>query len=154
MAGHWNELTEELWSETTEEFKRAGRTYVVGAEIYINPKQYKNVMIFRGKYSWQAAQRIPVPISMWKPFKKEGAVPDWFGSGVIGFDDNRAAVLLCYEPFLIWPIALSMLHDPDIILCPSNSWWSRDTVLPRMSDQYAEGWARLFGKKLVIAKNI
>ena len=40
------------------------------------------------------------------------------------------AGLICYEQLLVWPALVSLAHNPQVIVAPSNAWWSRDTSIP------------------------
>lgn len=154
VAGWWGDATEGLWSELTDRYARDGRTYFVGAEIWETPTRYRNVMQIRGAHNMTFTQRYPVPVAMWRPWSEGGAVSDITGSGVVELDGVRIGIWICFEPYLFTPCFLTMLHRPDVIVVPSNSWWARETSLPAHSDQCVESWSRLFDVPAVIAKNL
>lgn len=154
VAGWWGNNTEELWQDVTKIYFESGRTYFVGAEVAKpGSKKYFNAVQIRGANHNTIAQRIPVPISMYKPWRDDGAIADIFGLGISKVDDQRIGILICYEPFLFMPSLVTLLAAPDVLVVISNSWWAKDTNLPALSDQCAVGWALLFDVPLVISKN-
>jgi hypothetical protein len=156
VAGWWGKIAENLWNDDTQKYKDEGRTYFVGAEIgEKGTSRYFNVVQIRGANSGTIAQRFPVPISMWRPFSKAGAIANWHGgNGMISIDGQKVGVLICYEPYLYLPSFVTMLNRPDIIIAVSNSWWCRDTNLPLISDKSVKSWGLLFDVPVLISKNI
>ncbi|MDR1019152.1 MAG: hypothetical protein LBL73_00205 [Synergistaceae bacterium] len=156
VSGWWGRTTEALWQPTTDLFRSRGKTYFTGAETTkAGTKKYYNVVQIRGANNDTVVQRFPVPFSMWKPWSDDGAVADWFGSnGIVTIDGMSVGLLICFEPYLYFPFLVTMLNGPDIIVVVSNSWWSRTTNLPAMSDKCAASWSILFGTPLVLSKNI
>jgi hypothetical protein len=156
IAGWWGTPTEELWRPTTEWFASQGRTLFVGAETSLaGTKKYYNVVQIRGKNRGTVEQRYPVPFSMWNPFRENGAVADWFGGGGIARVDNLSVgILICYEPYLYYPCLATLTRRPDVLVAVSNSWWSRTTDIPMLSDKSVTSWALLFDVPLVLSKNI
>jgi hypothetical protein len=156
IAGWWGDPTEELWRPTTELFASQGRTYFVGAETsVIGTKKYYNVVQIRGNNYGTVEQRYPVPFSMWKPFDEDGAEANFFrGGGIVKVDDLSVGVLVCYEPYLYYPCLATLTRRPDVLVAVSNSWWSRTTNIPLLSDKSVTSWALLFDVPLVLSKNI
>jgi hypothetical protein len=158
VAGYWSVLTESVWAATTEEYRKEGRTYIVGAEIYKDgTAKYYNAAMIRGANSGAIYQRYPVPVSMWRPFSDTGAIADWFGgkNGIAVIDGQKAAILICYEPYLYYPCLVTMLFGrADLIVAISNSWWCKETNLPTLSDKSVFSWAKLYDIPAVTAKNM
>jgi hypothetical protein len=156
IAGWWGPPTEELWRPTTELFASQGRTYFVGAETPLRgTKKYFNVVQIRGNNHGTVEQRYPVPVSMWNPFREDSVVADWFGgSGIVKVDSLSVGVLVCYEPYLYFPCLMTLTRRPDVLVAVSNSWWSRTTNIPMLSDKSVTSWALLFDVPLVLSKNI
>lgn len=157
IAGTWNRASKQLWLPLGRYLEKHGQTLILGAEIYDDTLKYDNCMIFLGKDNTPIyRQRVPVPISMWRPFGGKGtAKAHWLDDGRITLLDGRTAVcLLCYEQYIAWPILLSMLHDKaDILICASNQWWSKDTCIPNIQIQSSASWASLFGLSYISATN-
>jgi hypothetical protein len=155
VAGWWGMTTEALWRKETNSFAAQGRTFFVGAETTKRgTKRYYNIVQVRGKNHDTVFQRYPVPISMWRPWDGDGAVADWFGSGIVKVDELSVGVLVCYEPYLFWPCLQTMVFRPDVLVAISNSWWSRITNIPLISDKCVASWALLFDVPMVLSKNI
>lgn len=157
VAGIWTEASDNFWRGLTGLLQARGQTLIVGAEIYDDAQKYDNCMLFLGfDHAVLYRQRVPVPVSMWMPFGGTGtANAYWFEPGVVELaDGRRAAVLICYEQFIVWPVLRSFFYSaPDILIATANQWWCKDTSIPTIQLQCATSWARLFGVPLVTATN-
>ncbi|MDR1649452.1 MAG: hypothetical protein LBR71_04255 [Synergistaceae bacterium] len=156
IAGWWGSPTEDLWRPTTELFASQGRTLFVGAETALRgTKKYYNVVQIRGNNHGTVEQRCPVPIGMWNPFREKSVVANWFGgTGIAEIDGLSVGILVCYEPYLYYPCLVTLTRRPDVLVVVSNSWWSRTTNIPLLSDKSVTSWALLFDVPLVLSKNI
>jgi apolipoprotein N-acyltransferase len=74
-------------------------------------------------------------------------------TGVLAIDHQRAAVLICYEQLLTFPILVSMLQRPTVIIGISNTFWVDGTPIPRYQAAAVRGWARLFHLPYFLAVN-
>jgi hypothetical protein len=155
VAGKWDEDTELLWSPTTVDFLQAGRTYFVGAEIFLpGTEKYYNVVQIRGANNKTIHQRFPVTYSAWRPFGGSGAIANWFGQPGTAFVDGlKVGVLICFEPFIYLPALVTMLNHPDVLVVCSNHWWCRNSNISLTSDKIAVSWSLLFNVPLVLSKN-
>jgi hypothetical protein len=112
-----------------------------------------NTMILVGAESATFNQRVPVPVGMWRPFSK-GSVPlHLTAPGVLVIDQQRAAVLICYEQMLTFPILASMLQHPTVIVGISNTFWVDHTTIPRFQANALRAWAKLFRLPYFLAVN-
>jgi predicted amidohydrolase len=98
-------------------------------------------------------QRVPVPVGMWRPFSKTSVPLRLNGPGVFAVDHQRAAVLICYEQLLPFPILASMLQHPTVIIGISNTFWVNGTTIPRSQAASVRGWAKLFRLPYLLAVN-
>lgn len=157
IAGTWNRASRQLWLPLGRYLEKRGQTLILGGEIYDDSLKYDNCMIFLGEDGTPLyRQRVPVPISMWRPFGGKGtANAHWLNDGRIQLKDGRTAVcLLCYEQYIVWPVLLSMLHGKaDMLICASNQWWSKDTCIPNIQIQSSASWASLFSLSYISATN-
>ena len=151
-----------LWTPTVGELWRSGLqghdvTVVAGATVVI-PAGYDNVMMAIDQDGARIVhrQRMPVPISMWRPWLREpgGARADLFGESIGMVGGRRVAPLICYEQLLVWPVLQSMAHRPDLIVAIGNGWWTAGTVIAAIQKANTAAWARLFGLPLVVSFNL
>ncbi len=153
-----------LLTPTIERFWRealAGHdvTVVAGAAV-IDPAGYDNAMVAISPAGAAVLyrSRMPVPISMWQPWRawlgeSGGARATFFADPVVTIAGRRVAPLICYEQLLIWPILQSTLHRPDAIVAIANGWWATGTSVPAIQTAALQAWARLFALPLVTAFN-
>jgi apolipoprotein N-acyltransferase len=118
-----------------------------------SPESFENALLIVGASSGRIYQRVPVPIGMWRPFSKFSVPLRVDGPGVIGIDHQRAAVLICYEEMLTFPVIWSMLQHPTAIIGISNSFWFDETTIPDYQAAALRSWARLFRLPLFMAVN-
>jgi len=118
-----------------------------------SPEPVENTVLIVGASSGKLYQRVPVPIGMWRPFSNVSVPLRVNGPGVIEIDHQRAAVLICYEEMLTFPVLASMLQHPTAIIGISNSFWFDDTTIPVYQAAALRGWARLFRLPFFMAVN-
>jgi apolipoprotein N-acyltransferase len=111
------------------------------------------VLIIRGREQTVFEQRVPVPIGMWRPFDHTGVPLHLNGASVLPVAGERAAVLICYEQLLTWPIVTSMLHHPTVIVAVANDHWATGTTIPDFQLSAVHAWARLISVPYVSATN-
>jgi len=155
VAGLWTPATAELWADAAEHLRSTGRTAIVGAEVPIEGTgRTRNALVFIGHQSGELVQRIPVPVSMWKPWADAGTEADLFGDGIGQVNAKRAAVLVCYEQLLVWSMLLSQAARPEIVIGAANDYWAAQTSIPGIQTMTLRAWSRLFSLPLVVAVNL
>ena len=89
--------------------------------------QYRNAVLTVGNGAVSPfLQRIPIPVVMWNPMKTKRTVSlRSFGSGILEVAGQRAAILVCYEQLLSWPILQSAAQHPTLIVSLTNDNWAR-----------------------------
>ncbi|MBC2806727.1 conjugal transfer protein TraB [Rhizobium ruizarguesonis] len=154
--GFWTPTVERLW---TGAFSDGDATVITGAAI-VDPRGYDNVLVAIDRMGGRILyrERMPVPGSMWQPWRflfgeSGGARVDFFANPVVPIGAGRAAPLICYEQLIVWPVLQSMLHDPGFIIAVGNGWWTDGTSIVAIQRTTATAWAKLFAKPLVIAFN-
>lgn len=154
VGGNWD-ANAIWWEDIGEQLNARGQTALIGAYLpYARNHRYVNALFSIGRDpDWALVDRVPVPISMWRPWDSQSATAFWWESGVTSIAGIRAASLVCYEQLLIWPIAVSMANRPEIIVGASNVWWARGTSIPAIQHQAVSAWARLLNIPSVWAKN-
>lgn len=158
VAGRWNQTTAALWEEPSVHLAYQGVTVLFGAELPIDEgvesERYDAVIVAVGSESGVLyRQRFPMPVSMWRPFCARSARIHWLDPGVFVLHGRRVAALVCYEQVLTWPVLISMIHQPEVILAPANAWWSRDTSIPAIQHTVLAAWERLFHIPVITAFN-
>ncbi len=154
--GVWTPTIERLWTRALQDLD----VTVYGGAVIVDETGYDNVMI---EVSGQDAavryrQRMPVPVSMWQPWlslvgRPAGARADFFANPIVHVDGFRAATLVCYDQLLVWPMLQSATGSPDLVVAPSNGWWTSGTNIVAVQAASSTAWARLFDLLLVIAVN-
>ena len=154
--GVWTPTIERLWTRALQDLD----VTVYGGAVIVDETGYDNVMMEVSEQgrSVRYRQRMPVPVSMWQPWlglldAPAGARADFFANPVVVVSDVRVATLICYEQLLIWPILQSALSNPDILVAPSNGWWTSGTDIVAIQLVATMAWAKLFDLPLVIAVN-
>ena len=159
IAGRLNNVGFELWERQAGKVLSVGQTLLYGGEIpSANGLKYDNVMISTGATQGNTKQKIPVPISMFVPFSSTGANAYLWSRETLTLDSGRvAAVVICYEQYLMWPYILMFapgIETPTVIIATANQWWSRETSLPTLQRRTRYLWSRLLGVPVAAAENI
>ena len=105
---------------------------------------YDNALVVRGAETGSFQQRVPVPIGMWNPLKPMSARLNLNSPGVIVVHGQRAAILVCYEQLITWPVLISMAQRPTVLVAVANDYWVADTPIPSFQLAAVRAWARLF----------
>jgi hypothetical protein len=153
-AGLWMQPSEDLWAATIATLAERDATVLVGAERPVaGTRKRANVMLVLGRERAEIPQRMPVPVSMYRPWADDGYVADWFASGVATVAGERIALVVCFEQVLAWPVLRSLVERPALIVGAANSYWSQQTSIPAIQRSTLRAWSRLFGVPLVTAVN-
>jgi apolipoprotein N-acyltransferase len=152
------------WTQTTEAFWMAALqgtdVMVLGGATIWDGDSYDNalVAVTSAKADVVYRARMPVPVSMWQPWRsagrQEGANANLFAVPVVSVGGLRVAPLICYELLLVWPILQSMSEGPEVIVAVGNGWWAGTTHVVAVQKSIALAWSRLFARPLVMAFNV
>ncbi|MDK9697882.1 MAG: conjugal transfer protein TraB [Siculibacillus sp.] len=155
--GLWTPTVAKLWRSR---LRGLDVTVVAGATV-IRPDGYDNVMVAIDPDGARVVhrQRMPVPVSMWQPWRDwigepGGARADLFGASVAMIGGQRVAPLVCYEQLLVWPVLQSMAHRADLVVAIGNGWWTAGTNVAGIQKASSAAWARLFRLPLVVSFNL
>src|SRR6266567_6453283 len=77
----------------------------------------------------------------------------WAAAGTLQIAGRKAAVLICYEQLLIWPVLTSFREHPDLLVGIANDYWARSTSVPDIQWACVTSWARLFHVPILWAEN-
>jgi apolipoprotein N-acyltransferase len=151
----WNSSTDLFWGPQLRLLQKRGKTLLIGADVSIpGGTAYNNVVIIRGDAATgQFQQRVPLPVAMWKPGAPDSVPLNLNGPGTLQVGHERAAILVCYEQLLVWPVLTSMIERPTVLVGLANDYWAKDTIIPAIQHSCLEAWARLFDIPLVKAVN-
>ncbi|NKM22752.1 conjugal transfer protein TraB [Rhizobium laguerreae] len=154
--GFWTPTVERLWVGL---LRNTDATVMAGAAL-LDAGGYDNVLVAIDRTGGRILyrERMPVPGSMWQPWRSwfgesGGARADFFANPVVVIGASRAAPLICYEQLIVWPVLQSMFEDPDFVVAVGNGWWTKGTSIIAIQHAAATSWAKLFAKPLVIAFN-
>lgn len=154
--GIWTPTIERLWTRALQ----GSDVTVYGGAVIVDETGYDSVMLELTEQgaSVRYRQRMPVPVSMWQPWRAligepAGARADVFGNPAVEVRGKRTATLVCYEQLLVWPFLQSAMGSPHVLVAPSNGWWTADTDIVAIQVAAAMAWARLFDLPLVLAIN-
>lgn len=114
---------------------------------------YENKVLVRGAQTADFDQRVPIPIGMWKPLTRNGVPLNLAGRGTLIIAGRRAAIVICYEQLIAWPVLTSFLENPSVIVAISNNVWVSGTAIPKVERSTMEAWAALFHVPLLCAAN-
>lgn len=154
--GFWTPTLERFWRE---QLQNTPAIVIAGAAV-VDAHGYDNVMVAidatGGRVLYR--ERMPVPISMWRPWERwtdevGGAHANFFANPVVEVSGKRIAPLICYEQLILWPLLQSMFYRPDAIVLIGNGWWTAGGNIVPIQRASAEAWSDLFGIPLVVAFN-
>lgn len=155
--GFWTPTVARLWQNGIRDLDI---TVIAGAAV-LDAYGYDNILVAVSHDQARILyrERMPVPVSMWQPWKSwmgrgDGARAHFFANPVVKLDDVKLAPLICYEQLIVWPVLQSMLFSVDVVVAIGNGWWTRGTSIVPIQRASAAAWTRLFDKPLIIAFNI
>jgi len=149
--GSFNQNSMMIWDRLEN-----NKTILAGAYIYHKGVEtYDNVLVALSNKNYKILykQRVPVPISMWKPWVEQGARAYPFQNPTVEYQQSRVGVFICYEQLLTYIYLHTMFYEPQYIIGISNLWWVEDESIGEIQRRSLELWGRLFGKKLYCSEN-
>lgn len=115
--------------------------------------RYSNVVVVRGVQAAVVSQRIPVPIAMWNPFRRDTARMNLSGAGLVQIGKERVGIVICYEQLIVWPVLVTMIQHPTVLIAPANDYWAMATTIPIFQRTATRAWARLFRVPCLVTVN-
>jgi len=182
VVPRWTASTDLFWKPAVDALRRNGKIVLIGALIpeslplsntdiraaidllrsaheaqpaarEAEPYSYRNVAMIRGTQSGIFFQRVPAPISVWKPFSRGGAPLDLGGPAVVELGGQRAALLICYEEVIPWTVLTAALAHPTLFVGMSNDHWATRTPIRQWQALCLRAWSRLFWVPYLLAVN-
>jgi apolipoprotein N-acyltransferase len=74
-------------------------------------------------------------------------------SSVVSISGERAAVLICYEQTITWPLLGAMMARPSVLVAMANDYWAGRTSIARFQLTAVRSWAHLLVIPYVVAIN-
>lgn len=151
-GGRWTPATTMLWQPALAPH----RLVLLGGEVPDEGGRTANALIAVDAHQVAVVyrQRMPVPLTMWRPWSAGGTRAYWFRNAVVPIAGRRAAVFICHEQVLVWPALHSFARRPDVVLGCANAWWCAQTTIPAIERNSIRSWARLFAVPCLTATNL
>lgn len=182
VVPRWTASTDLFWKPTIDRLRGSGKVVLIGALIPLSlpvqmaefhaaadllrsarvawpvpqstePYYYRNAAIIRGAESGVFLQRVPVPISVWKPLSRGGAPLHLAGPSAMDLAGERAAILICYEQVIPWTVLTAAVVRPTLFVGMSNDHWATGTTIPQWQALCLRAWSRLFHLPYLLATN-
>lgn len=144
---------EPICRETNFQAELAALRDSTGIVKPVEAERDENKALVRGAQTAEFKQRIPIAIGMWKPLTGEGVPLNLGGRGTISVDGQRAAIIICYEQLIAWPVLSSFSEHPTVLLALANNVWVSGTAIPQVERTAMQSWAALFNVPLLSASN-
>jgi len=167
VVPRWTTSTDLFWKPAIDRLRRDGKVVLIGAimpeslsvqaaewraaadllrSAHVSwpapqpeePYYYRNVAIIRGAESGMFMQRVPVPLSVWKPLSRGGAPLHMAGPSVMDIAGQRTAILICYEQVIPWTVLTAALARPHFC-------WGCPTIIGRLARQSRSGRCSVCG---------
>lgn len=137
---------------------KAGQTVLIGADLPMVGGSFQNAALafYPDGTSATALARQPVPIALWKPWKKaDNFEASWGNSNILQLRSGiKARVVFCFEEYVpILALMNEAFNDHHMVIVMSNTWASQSTETADIQSRHSDGMARLFGKRLIKAEN-
>lgn len=152
IAGTWSPVMGSIWSGVAQLAQERGATVLIGASTREGNTRMNSIVAI-GADTFQTHARMPMPVSMWKPWSDESYASNMASSGLLMVQGREAATSICYEDMLVWPLVWSFAAgDPVAILSSGNNWFGNASA-SRIQRISVELQARLYGVPLIRAVN-
>jgi len=151
--GSFNNPNLVFWKGYARQYKK---NIFAGSSYTENSKRYNVIARIspEGKLSVAYKQRMPVPVSMWRPFSDKGTQATFFQNPMILEKNNKVGYMICYEQLLVWPYIHSHMNGADIFVGAANDWWATGTTIPHIQVNTLKSWSRLLGMEYVSSMNL
>ncbi|MEY2343215.1 conjugal transfer protein TraB [Acidithiobacillus sp. IBUN Pt1247-S3] len=157
IAGPWLPGTRAIWQPVLHyTATHKGKVALIGADIPLRDGGYEDALVqMQDGHETILPDRIPVPFSMWHPWRPRASFPmRVFGKPELAtVNGKQAGYLICYEQLLMWPALGFIGHHLQVLLAPANDWWADGTDIPAIQAASARAWGAFFGLPVVRAVN-
>lgn len=157
IAGNWRPAVAYWWAPVAELAANKGAVVLIGADIAEGAGYRDSVIVLgQGRDMPAIGNRVPMPVSLWRPWSEKSAAADPFAAGVHRIAGQWVALSVCYEDFLVWPMLRSMASSPApaVIISMANNWFATDRAAVGIQRRSITSWGRLFGIPVIRAVNL
>lgn len=155
ILGQQDPMVAAAWSSIGAQARARGVTVLAGVDLPRPGGGYLDAL-------WEltagsrvvAAARVPMPLGQWRPWRVDSSPMNLSlgHSEVVGA--RPVGVSFCYEDFLFWVQAFTMLGQrPDVLISVANNWFDAGADAQRIQALHIQMWARLWGLPLIRATN-
>ena len=157
VAGPWLPGTRSIWRPVIQyTAKHPEQTVLLGTAVPRGTGYMDALVKIQNGHQTILPDHIPVPFSMWHPWRPLGSFRMAPFSGkpeTTEIAGKKAGYLICYEQLLIWPALDLYPQGIQILLAPANDWWARGTDIPAIQRASAKAWGAFFGVPVLFAVN-
>ena len=157
VAGPWLPGTRSIWRPVIQyTAKHPEQTVLLGTTVQRGTGYVDALIKIQNDHQTILPDHIPVPFSMWHPWRPRGSFRMAPFSGkpeTTEIAGKKAGYLICYEQLLIWPALDLYPQGIQILLAPANDWWARGTDIPAIQRASAKAWGAFFGVPVLFAVN-
>ncbi|MDR2399280.1 MAG: hypothetical protein LBD61_02430 [Endomicrobium sp.] len=153
--GWWNNNNMLIWSNLPDD-----KIVIAGANMLSNTIKDKSenviLKVTNKGYNVIYRQRLPIPISMWKPWSTVGAAAHYFdkdSAETFSINDIKAVAFLCYEQLLPILYIESLQKKPDVMIGISNLWWNIESSGENIQRAKMNLMSRLYNVPFIFAAN-
>jgi hypothetical protein len=142
-----------IWDELNASKKVYAGAYIVVSNE--NKVLYDNVLLAIDHNSTKIIykQRVPVLVSMWRPFTFEGARATIYKDPIVSIEGKDTGVFICYEQHLTYTFLQTMFYKPERLLGISNLYWAKDTNIEQIQRESLELYGLLFDVPIYYSVN-
>lgn len=159
ITGTWSPFSGLYLAGVARHAKQFHDTVLLGATLPLEHHLVADSLMLLGASQGIVSARQPIPIGEWNPFSSARyrySLRLWdFGPAMIA--GKPAAVVVCYEQMLLWPVVWSWLGGgpaPVVIVAPGNHGWARTAPSIAVIQRNAIlSMGRLFGVPVLMADN-
>lgn len=155
IAGVADSLVASSWTPVDARARTVGATILLGLDQPNGEFTYEDTLLaFGADAPLRATARVPMPVGQWHPWASPSAPIELMHYRSFIIDGRRVGFSFCFEDFLLWVQAMTMLQQhPKVLISVANNWFDPGADAQRIQARHIELWARLWGLPLLRATN-
>lgn len=150
----WLPGTQMLWQRTSSLAKQYDASVFIGRVQNLKNGTFNSGFeVLGGSLPYFESERVPMPLGEWRPSFMGGSYHSHLlNSGVVKTANGKIAYIVCYEQMIPYPILLSFLHRPSLIISGANQWFA-NKMSYRKQQISLVSLARLFNTPTLVSTN-